>query len=88
MSTTTELKVALRYGASVQGAVLLRLRVDNFMQLGADLEHLSCFPHEAEILYPPMTYLKPLGKAREVTTSDENGTLVFTVIDVQPHVGS
>lgn len=62
--------------------------IDSLVAAQADLEHLSCFPHEAEILYPPMTYLKPLGKAREVTTSDENGTLVFTVIDVQPHVGS
>ena len=87
MSATSSLEVALRFGASAKGAVLLRFRMDSFMQRGADLAYLSCFPQEAEILYSPLTYLKPLGKPRQVTTT-EGGAFTFTVVDVQPHVGS
>ena len=30
--------------------------------MGADVQWLSAFPGEAEILYPPLTYLKPTGR--------------------------
>jgi hypothetical protein len=90
MSTTKHLSVALQYGASTSGAVLLRLRMDSFMQRGADLAYLSCFPAEEETLFPPLTYLKPMaqGEPYQVTISDDSGSITFTVIDVQPHVGS
>jgi hypothetical protein len=88
MSVTSQLEVAIRYCASETGSVLFRLRADSFMQLGADLRFLSCFPGEDDMLYPPLTYLKPLGEPREVTVTNEDGALRFTVIDVQPHMGS
>ena len=31
------------------------------MQYGADLQWLSAFPSEAEVLYPPLSYLQPTG---------------------------
>ena len=30
------------------------------MDLGAKIDWLSVFPGEAEVLYPPLTYLKPM----------------------------
>ena len=59
------------------------------MQLGADLQWLSAFPNEAEILYPPLTYLKPSGKAERFDTTDRDGKPVsFTVVELQPTIGA
>ena len=57
MSTTKKLEVALEYASSAQ-SVLLKLRTKGFMQRGADLGYLSCFPGEEEVLYPPLTFLR------------------------------
>ena len=50
MSTTSSLEVALRYAASA-APVLLRLRIKNFMECGADISFCSAFPAESEV--PP-----------------------------------
>jgi hypothetical protein len=50
------------------------------MDRGADLSFLSAFPDEVEFLYPPSTYLRPLGD-REVVTIDD---VQITVVDVAP----
>mmetsp|Transcript_30784 Transcript_30784/g.50910 ORF Transcript_30784/g.50910 Transcript_30784/m.50910 type:complete len:184 (+) Transcript_30784:92-643(+) len=50
ISTTTELKVAVRYSSSTS-SVLLRLRAKSFMSHGADISYLSAFPAEREFLY-------------------------------------
>ena len=47
MSTTYDLKIALKYSASYS-AVLLRLRTSNFLMRGADITYLSAFPGERE----------------------------------------
>ena len=44
MSTTTDLSVAVRYGMS-QGSMLFLVKVDNFLQYGAELTWLSAFPN-------------------------------------------
>ncbi len=63
MSTTRDLKIAVDYSKSAEGnALLLKFRVDNIKQFGADISWLSAFPSEEEILYPPLTYLQPSGK--------------------------
>jgi len=61
MSTTQDLKVAVRYCLSQQ-SLLFKIVSPNFMTMGADVQWLSAFPNEAEILYPPLTYLKPTGR--------------------------
>ena len=53
MSTTTNLTVALEYCACPK-PLLFRLHATNFMQHGADLAFLSCFPGEEEVLFPPL----------------------------------
>ena len=82
MSTTRSLEVAMSYSASAM-PMLLWLKVESFLQLGADLRFISAFPNENEVLYPPLTYLRPLGPAAEVRVGDTT----FTVVEVQPFIG-
>jgi hypothetical protein len=49
MSTTSELGVAVAYGASAHSLVF-KIHTESFMQRGADISFLSCFPAEAEFL--------------------------------------
>ena len=48
MSTTADISVAARYGLSA-GSLLFMIKVNNFMQYGAELQWVSCFPNEAEV---------------------------------------
>ena len=78
MSTTSSLRVALQYAASA-APLVFRLRTESFMERGADLAFLSAFPLEAELLYPPLTYLRPTGRwHRQVI-----GSATCTVIEIK-----
>ena len=59
MSTSSNLDIVAKYADS-KAPLLLRLRVDSPMEMGADISWLSIFPGEKEVLYPPLTFLKPL----------------------------
>ena len=59
MSTSFDLDIIGSYAKSAN-PLIFRIKVDSPMQMGADLEWLSCFPEEKEVLYPPLTYLKPM----------------------------
>ena len=83
MSSTQDMQVAIRYSAS-KDSLLLRLRTLSFMDRGADLSYLSAFPAEKEVLYPPLTYLRPSGRTQRI----ELDGIVFTVVDVVPSFGS
>jgi hypothetical protein len=61
MSTTSDLNVAVRYSIS-PNSLLFKIVPSSFMSMGADVQWLSAFPGEAEILYPPLTYLRPSGR--------------------------
>ena len=50
---------------------------------GADLQYLSAFPAEKELLYPPLTFLQPTGWSMEHSV----GGVKFTVIEVEPFAG-
>ena len=63
MSTSESIEVVAGYALSSK-PLLLRIKVDSPMERGAKLDWLSMFPHEKEILYPPLTYLKPMLKQR------------------------
>lgn len=80
-STTTDVAVAAAYSASAE-SLLFKLRVSNFMQYGAELQWLSAFPAEAEVLYPPLTYLQPTGRVERLSIGQSN----FTVVEVEPHL--
>ena len=59
MSTSSDINVVARYAAS-SAPLIFRIKVDTPMDLGADIQWLSLFPGEAETLYPPLTFLKPM----------------------------
>ena len=86
MSTTTDLAVAMRYscghGAATTSALLLKIATSSFMDRGADLAFLSCFPNESEVCYPPLTFLLPTGRSEQLQASGVR----FTVIEVTPRL--
>jgi hypothetical protein len=81
MSTTTNIETAVAYGISKQ-SLIFKILTRNNLQRGADLEWLSAFPTEAEILYPPLTYLQPTGRTQVI----EVGKCRFTVVEVSPTI--
>ena len=42
--------------------------------------YLSAFPAEAEILFPPLTYLRPTGRKLELAYQG----VAYTVLEVEP----
>ena len=82
MSTTTEIKTATEYSIS-DNSLIFYITTENGMQRGADIQFLSAFPAEAEVLYPPLTYLQPTGKIQEVKAGGRR----FTVVEVEVTVG-
>ncbi|EOD37402.1 hypothetical protein EMIHUDRAFT_225573 [Emiliania huxleyi CCMP1516] len=81
MSTTSDVRVAVRYAAS-EHSVLLRLRTKNAMERGADLAWLSAFPGEHEFLFPPLTFLQHVA----MDTVDIGGR-PFRVLEMEPRLG-
>jgi hypothetical protein len=65
MSTTTDMSVAVNYCLS-HHSLIFKIVSPDFMSMGAEVQWLSAFPGEAEILYPPLTYLKPSGRTQVV----------------------
>ena len=82
MSTTNDLKVAIRYGATGDECILLKLRTRSSMERGADLTYLSAFPGEREFLFKPLTFLQPVGAPKKLTLAGR----AIVVIDVEPRV--
>jgi len=85
MSTTTIMEVAVRYSLS-KASLLFKIEAETFMQTGADLQWLSAFPGEAEVLYPPLTYLKPSLPLKKQTIKivRDSEEMTFTVIELKP----
>jgi hypothetical protein len=50
--------------AQSDNPLVFRIKVDSPMDMGADISWLSVYPDEREVLYPPMTFLKPLFSQR------------------------
>mmetsp|Transcript_48942 Transcript_48942/g.116317 ORF Transcript_48942/g.116317 Transcript_48942/m.116317 type:complete len:81 (-) Transcript_48942:33-275(-) len=59
MSTSRTKAVVVGYAKSKK-PLLFRIKVSSPMDMGADISWLSTFPGEHEVLYPPLTYLKPM----------------------------
>jgi hypothetical protein len=76
MSTSTSMDIVAGYAKSEQPLVF-RLVSDSFMTCGIDISWLSIYPNEAEVLYPPLTFLQYLGQ-RPIKNSRG------IVVDVKP----
>ncbi|KAL3915538.1 MAG: hypothetical protein SGPRY_007183 [Prymnesium sp.] len=74
MSATYDIRIAAKYGLS-RSTLLFKIKVTNILQFGADLQWLSAFPGEAEVCYPPLTYLQPTGQMQVVKL----GNITFTI---------
>jgi len=79
MSTTTDMKTAIDYSISKE-SLLFKIVTRNKLQRGADLQWVSAFPSETEILYPPLTYLQPTGRTQVVQVD----ACRVTVVEVYP----
>ena len=86
MSTTRDLEIALQYGTCDVGSVLFRIEVPDALGQGADLRWVSAFPRDEEVLYPPLTYLRPTRRRQEVV-HPTTGVRV-TVIEVTPDLSA
>lgn len=82
MSTTTKLEVAIAY-SDASTSLIFKIRTDTFMQRGASIQFLSAFPDEEEVLYPPLTFVKPTGRSMSKNFKGRN----FKVIEVSPQFG-
>jgi hypothetical protein len=89
MSTTAELDVALRYCISNE-SLLFKIETANFMERGASLSFLSCFPGESEYLFAPLTYLRPTGRQQLVQFDADatNVSVKMIVFEVTPTFGT
>jgi hypothetical protein len=79
MSTSTNFGTALHYSIGKE-SLIFKIITRNNLQRGADLQWLSAFPKEAEILFPPLTYLQPTGQ----TNSFNINNCKVTVVEVFP----
>jgi hypothetical protein len=79
MSTTEDLAVARKFAKAgmVACALLLKVVCGGMMDSGADIQWLSMYPEEKEVLFPPLTYLLPIGEP----VVEEGGV---TIVTVQP----
>lgn len=77
MSTTTDFRVAVKYGIS-DNSLLFKIKVSNFLQYGANLQWVSAFPGENEVCFPPLTYLQPTGRMQSFGKA--------TICEVVPHI--
>ena len=78
MSTTSDQSVAVDFALS-RSPLLFKLVSKSFMSHGADISFLSVYPGEAEVLFPPLTYLRPIKMTEETI-----GTVVYKVVEVEP----
>lgn len=78
MSTTSDQSVAVEFALS-RSPLLFKLVSKSFMSHGADISFLSVYPGEAEGLFPPLTYLRPIKMTEETI-----GTAVYKVVEVEP----
>jgi len=78
MSTTRDMGVAIDYSRS-RRSLIFKIVTENQLQRGADLQWLSAFPNESEVLFPPLTYMQPTGRKTEVEIDGYH----FTVVEVR-----
>ena len=78
MSTTDSVDVARKFArlGEKPNPLLLKVEATSLMDCGADIGWLSMYPEEKEVLFPPLTYLRPVGQPVL-----EDGC---TVVTVQP----
>jgi hypothetical protein len=78
MSTSASKDVACNFALS-KCPLVFKYVTPDFMSRGADVAFLSVYESEAEVLYPPLTYLRSKG-----TVNEEIGGVMMLVATVEP----
>lgn len=78
LSATASPEVAAGFANSTT-PLLVKVESRHFMNRGADIAFLSTYPKESEFIYPPLTYLVPKKKQKEIV-----GGLESMVVTVEP----
>ena len=62
MSTSADFQIAVKFAEveTSKSPLIFKYITDGFMNRGADISFLSVYTEEKEVLYPPLTYLKPV----------------------------
>ena len=80
MSSTTDLGIASGYAyGDSKSSIIFRIITKNRLQRGADLQWLSAFPNESEVLFSPLTYMQPTGRKQKISVGQSH----FTVVEVE-----
>jgi tRNA A-37 threonylcarbamoyl transferase component Bud32 len=88
MSTTEDEAVARNFakvlgftkeGEEQHNPLLLKVETTSHMDCGSDISWLSMYPEEKEVLFPPLTYLKPESMSGQAVGSDPHDCTVITV---------
>ena len=78
MSTTSSRDVAKDFAAS-DCPLLFKFMSRSFMSHGADISFLSVYPEEREVLYPPLTFLRPIKLSQETIDGK-----IYQIAEVEP----
>lgn len=78
MSTTSSQGVAQEFAES-ESPLLFKFVSKSFMSHGADISFLSVYPGEKEVLYPPLTFMRPIKLSQE-----SFGGKMYQVAEVEP----
>ena len=81
MSTSSSMDVAVEFSES-DCPLIFKFQTNSFMSQGADISFLSVYPEEKEVLYPPLTYLRPI--RANVESIGGNDVLVALVEPIFP----
>eukprot|EP00961_Rhodomonas_salina_P207719 2803540-Rhodomonas_salina.1 len=79
MSTSSDIGVAAHYARCRGRSLLFRIVTRNKLQRGAELQWLSGFPGEAEVLFAPLTYMQPTGRSQTISVAG----CTFAVVEVE-----
>ena len=80
MSTTTDKAVAMQYAASGGRGIVFEIQ-QGMIDRGADIGWLSQYPHEAEILFAPLTGL-------EVASTRVHGSMLIVGVSLSVNLSS
>ena len=62
MSTSLKEATAIDFAKDSRAPMIIKLETKDFMSRGADISFLSVYPGESEVLFPPLTFLRPIAK--------------------------
>ena len=83
LSTTSDLGVAVQYSLS-KASLFFKIVADNWLSVGVNVQWLSAFPEERELIYPPLTFLQPTGRSETLEVVRHGEPLSITVVEVRP----